>query len=110
VHEERFASPAGPSAAAATAAAQPVVARIDGREHRFTAAPGQTLLDAGLAAGVPLPYSCTLGGCGACKVRLVEGGVAADEPGCLTPAEREAGDVLACISRPASPCRVEVKK
>ena len=27
--------------------------------------PGQTLLDAGLAAGLPMPYSCTVGNCGA---------------------------------------------
>jgi ferredoxin-NADP reductase len=111
VHEERFASPAGPSATTtAGAVAQPVRVALRGASTDLIAAPGQTILEAGLAAGLDMPYSCTLGGCGACKVKLAEGRVVADEPGCLTPAEAEAGYVLACISRPASPCSVKVEK
>jgi ferredoxin-NADP reductase len=109
IHEERFASPASPRQSA-TATAQAVVARISGRDYPYYTSPGQTLLEAGLAAGVPMPYSCTLGGCGACKVKINEGGALADEPGCLTPAEQAQGYVLACISRPTSPCKIEVHK
>ncbi len=63
-----------------------------------TAKPGQTILQAGLEAGVDLPYSCTMGGCGACRVKTTRGAVVASEPNCLTEQERDAGYVLACCS------------
>jgi ferredoxin-NADP reductase len=72
-------------------------------------APGRTLLEAGLSAGATLPFSCTMGGCAACKVKLTSGEVRMEEPNCLTPAEREAGYVLTCVSRPLGPCTVEVE-
>jgi len=66
--------------------------------RRVTARAGQTLLQAGLEAGIDLPSSCTMGGCGACKVRKLEGRVVMSEPNCLSEAEREAGYVLACCA------------
>lgn len=69
--------------------------------------PGQTLLEAGLAAGVAMPFSCTMGGCGACRVRLV-GEVVHDEPNGLSPEERAAGYTFACVARPVGPCAVEI--
>jgi ferredoxin-NADP reductase len=66
--------------------------------RRVTARAGQTLLQAGLEAGIDLPSSCTMGGCGACKVRKLEGSVVMSEPNCLSEAEREAGYVLACCA------------
>jgi ring-1,2-phenylacetyl-CoA epoxidase subunit PaaE len=60
--------------------------------------PGQTLLAAGLEAGVALPSSCTMGGCGACKVRKSSGAVVMSEPNCLSDCERDSGWVLACCS------------
>lgn len=70
--------------------------------------PGETLLEATLAAGLPMPFSCTLGGCGACKVALRAGNVDMEEPNCLTPAERAAGHVLTCVGRPLGPVTIEV--
>ncbi|GAB3261221.1 2Fe-2S iron-sulfur cluster-binding protein [Kineosporia babensis] len=67
-----------------------------------TVEPGQTLLDAGLAAGLPMPYSCTIGNCGDCRVRLISGQVALAEPNCLTEAEKADGYVLTCVGRPLS--------
>jgi ring-1,2-phenylacetyl-CoA epoxidase subunit PaaE len=66
--------------------------------RRVTARAGQTLLQAGLEAGIDLPSSCTMGGCGACKVRKLQGSVVMIEPNCLSEAEREAGYVLACCA------------
>jgi ring-1,2-phenylacetyl-CoA epoxidase subunit PaaE len=63
-----------------------------------TAKAGQTILQAGLDAGLDLPYSCTMGGCGACKVKKTSGSVVASEPNCLTDRERDEGYVLACCS------------
>jgi ferredoxin-NADP reductase len=66
--------------------------------RRVTARPGQTILQAGLEAGIDLPSSCTMGGCGACKVRITSGKVVMSEPNCLGDHEREAGYLLACCS------------
>ena len=63
---------------------------------------GQTLLQAGLEAGVALPFSCTMGGCGACKLLKREGTLVMSEPNCLSDSEREAGYVLACCAYAAS--------
>ncbi|GLY04059.1 2Fe-2S iron-sulfur cluster-binding protein [Actinoplanes sp. NBRC 101535] len=70
--------------------------------------PGTTLLDAGLAAGVTMPYSCTVGNCGECLVKLRSGTVVTSEPNCLTPRQREAGLVPSCVTRPTSPVTVDV--
>ena len=85
-----------------------VTLRLRAGERRVVVPPGKTLLEAALDDGAPVAYSCTVGGCGACRVRLVEGRVSMDEPNCLSPAERAEGYVLACVSRPASACVVEV--
>jgi ferredoxin len=71
-------------------------------------APGQTLLDAGLGAKIAMPFSCTLGGCGACKVKVPVGEVAMLEPNCLSADERAQGYVLACVSHAVTPCEIEV--
>ncbi len=64
--------------------------------------PGQSILDAGLAAGVDLLFSCTVGGCGACMLQVLEGEVVYDEPEtiCLLDDEIERGACLACVGRP----------
>jgi ferredoxin-NADP reductase len=62
-----------------------------------TAPAGATILEAAEKAGIVLPSSCRMGGCGACKVK-VEGRVVSAEPNCLTPAERADGYALACCS------------
>lgn len=62
----------------------------------------RTLLDAARDAGLPLPYSCAMGGCGACRQTVLEGRAAMPEPNALGSEEREAGAVLACIACPRS--------
>ena len=104
VREERFFAPSRPTAATT---AQALTIRRGGVTTRAIVRPGDTLLDAALAAGVPLKLSCAMGGCGACAVTLVDGEVTMDEPNCLTAAERATGKVLACVARPVSPCTVE---
>jgi len=72
-----------------------------------TVAPGQSLLEAGLAAGLPLSYSCQVGGCGHCRVKIAEGEVVSDEPNCLSPGEFRQGYRLACLSYPCDETRVD---
>jgi ferredoxin len=63
-----------------------------------TTEPGETLLEAGLRAGIEMPYSCQVGGCGHCKVKVLSGTTISNEPNCLSDQEREQGYRLACQS------------
>ncbi len=108
IREESFGRPEARREAHGASTPQALVFRQRGREVRVVATPGETLLEAGTRAGLDMPFSCAMGGCGACKVRLVEGTVAMDEPNCLRPTEAAAGHVLACVAQATSPCRVEV--
>lgn len=111
IFEERFRSPMDAPAARAALPTEPVTMRVraGGRDTIAPVAPGQTLLEAGLAAGVAMPFSCAMGGCAACKCKLTEGEVVMDEPNCLTERERDEGFVLACSTRPLGPVRLEVR-
>jgi len=72
--------------------------------HQFTVEGRDTLLQAGLRAGLKLNYGCGNGTCGMCKVRVIAGEVArtmaTDCP--VTEAERAQGVVLACAHTAAS--------
>ncbi|WP_348775172.1 2Fe-2S iron-sulfur cluster binding domain-containing protein [Solwaraspora sp. WMMD791] len=70
--------------------------------------PGQTLLDAGLAAGLPMPYSCMVGNCGECVVKLLAGQVTQDGPDCRTPRQKADGYVLTCGGRPTSTVTIDI--
>jgi ferredoxin-NADP reductase/predicted pyridoxine 5'-phosphate oxidase superfamily flavin-nucleotide-binding protein len=70
--------------------------------------PGQTLLDAGLTAGLPMPYSCTVGNCGDCMVKLRGGEVAMSGPNCLTPQQKADGYVLTCVGYPLSKLTLDI--
>lgn len=113
---ERFAIGPRPQVSRSPAAAavaprggpRPISIRVKGRTHHAIASPGATVLEVGLAAGADMPFSCGVGGCGACRVKVIAGDVEIDEPNCLSDAERAAGYVLACVGRPCGPCSVEV--
>jgi ferredoxin-NADP reductase len=110
IREERFTQPhlRASSPAPSAQAPQPVEFRIHGTSRSVTVSAGMSMLEAGIAAGLPLRYSCTMGGCGTCRVKLRDGQVAMEEPNCLMPQEREQGQVLACIARPVTPVVVDV--
>jgi len=80
----------------------------------FEVPAGETVLSAALNAGVALAHDCQLGGCGTCRVKLIEGQVTyAEPPFALTPEEESAGYALACQAQALSdlviqPARVEV--
>jgi ferredoxin-NADP reductase len=103
IHEERFTSPTQRKSRVSLTSQR---VSINGRE--VTAAPGQTILEAGLAAGINMPFSCTMGGCGVCRVKHIDGDVEMEEPSCLTAKERQEGYVLACVARANGPSQVQV--
>jgi ring-1,2-phenylacetyl-CoA epoxidase subunit PaaE len=75
---------------------------LDGATHRFPVASGEGIIDAGLRAGLELPFSCKGGMCCTCRAKLVGGTVEMVQNYSLEPWEMEKGFVLACQSRPTS--------
>ncbi|MET4806182.1 2Fe-2S iron-sulfur cluster-binding protein [Limibacillus sp. MBR-115] len=71
----------------------------------------ETVLCAAQRAGVGLAYECSVGGCGSCKVELIEGEVeelSLEAPG-LRARERDKGKRLGCQVIPKSNCKVRFK-
>ena len=78
----------------------------------FACGPGETILRAGLAAGLALPYECASGSCGSCKGRLLDGDVAhiwPDATGLTERDRRKGGRVLCCQALPQGDCTVQVR-
>lgn len=69
----------------------------------FTAAADQTLLLAGLAAGIALPWSCRTGTCRTCISQLLDGQIAyrIEWPG-LSREEKGEGLILPCVAEARS--------
>jgi len=109
IHVERF-TPAGGPAAPRRA---PVIApdakpaaeadiTIDGVTRRIPLAEGETVLEAGLRAGLDLPWSCRGGMCCTCRAKVSEGAVEMATNYSLQPWEMAAAFVLTCQSRPTT--------
>ncbi|MBL8347408.1 MAG: 2Fe-2S iron-sulfur cluster binding domain-containing protein [Rubrivivax sp.] len=77
---------------------------------RIAARPGETLLEAGLRAGLPLPYDCRAGGCGLCACTVLQGRVDAGpfQEAALTPAMRARGQALMCCAVALEDVELEV--
>ena len=79
------------------------IAILDGISRTFPIAPGQSVLEAALAAGIKAPYSCTGGMCCTCRAKLVEGEAPMAVNYSLEQWEIEKGFVLTCQARPSTP-------
>ncbi len=79
---------------------------------QFTCAADQTVLEAGLAAGLFLPYSCRSGVCSTCRGQVVEGRVdfGSVHPAHLSEADRGLGHAMLCQARPQSDLVVKVRE
>lgn len=94
---------------AASTAAVPVRVRVGDAD--VVSGTGETVLLSALRAGWDLPYECASGGCGSCKVVLVDGSVRPlwpDAPGLSDRDRRKGGRVLACQSVPAGDCAIRL--
>lgn len=93
IHRERFyAAPQHTR----TVPTQPHDVQFRASGRTVTQQPGETILEAGLRGGLKLNFSCTVGGCAACKLKVISGAVAVDEPNCLSEQERSEGYILSC--------------
>lgn len=78
-------------------------------ERIIAARTGETLLDAGLRAGLPMPFECRNGGCGVCKATVLHGTVRLNpyQESVLTDAERASGKTLLCCAEALSDVEIE---
>lgn len=80
--------------------------------HRYECSAESTVLQAGLLAGVFLPYSCRSGVCNTCRGRVVAGEIDFGEahPAYLTADDRAAGYAMLCQAKPRSDLVIEVRE
>jgi ring-1,2-phenylacetyl-CoA epoxidase subunit PaaE len=80
-----------------------ITVKFDGRSFDFKLDyNSNNILDAALAQGADLPFSCKGGVCTTCKAKLIEGNVEMEVNYGLEQEEVEAGFVLTCQSHPRS--------
>lgn len=88
----------------------PHTVSVSGSDVAFAVEPTETILDAALRLGLPAPYGCKTGHCGACRAHLNSGRIDyAAEPLALSPAERDAGLVLLCEARARSDVELDMQ-
>lgn len=84
---------------------------ISGSGLRFECARGHTVLQAMMLSGRSgISVGCRGGGCGVCKVRVLEGRYVTGSmsASCVSPEERELGMALACKLIPETDLRLDV--
>jgi CDP-4-dehydro-6-deoxyglucose reductase len=85
---------------------------LEPTQHTFQAAEDQNILEAALAAGLVIPYSCRSGACSTCKGKILSGsfesGVAPSQ--ILSEQELEQGYTLLCQIQPRSDLRIESRE
>jgi ferredoxin len=69
--------------------------------------PGQTILEAGEAAGLDLDFECRSGVCGTCKKRMLAGSVTMDVEAALSPNDKAGNLILLCQAKASRPVTVE---
>ncbi len=65
------------------------------------------MLEAAERIGVEMNYSCRVGNCGECAVRLISGDVKMEVEDALEPADKAAGIILACQAHAITNIAVE---
>ena len=112
-HQESFGAPeagnlpaveSGTSEDPTDAAAQ-LVFQATGISHACSAT--DTVLQAARAAGVAIPYGCSMGVCGSCRIRKLSGEVHMVHNGGISEDEVEEGYILACCSHPRGTVTLE---
>jgi len=97
---------------AAATSASPFQVSIEPSQRTFTVSEGETLLSAGIRAGINLPYGCKDGACGSCKCKKLSGSVVHStyQAKALSDAEAAQGFVLTCCATPTSDVVLESRQ
>lgn len=80
-----------------------------GREYTISVPEDKYILHSAEEAGYELPFSCRNGACTSCAVRILSGRVYQPEAMGLSPALKEKGYALLCVSYPLSDLEVETQ-
>jgi ferredoxin len=83
-----------------------VTIEFEGETHELTVDEDEYILDAGLDAGLDMPFSCRAGNCTTCTGELLDGEVDQSEGTALDKEDREEGYVLLCSAYPRDECHV----
>ena len=78
---------------------------LDDQEHNIVVAPSETILEAGLAHGLDMPYSCQMGVCGTCRGQITNKDKhhkiqSQDKARTLSEEDKQEGYILCCQSKP----------
>ncbi|SOY44377.1 Ferredoxin--NAD(P)(+) reductase CarAd [Cupriavidus taiwanensis] len=85
--------------------------QLEGAAGDFACHADDTVLRAGLRAGLAMPYECNVGSCGTCKFELLQGEIhnlREDAPG-LSARDRAKGRLLGCQARPLGDCTIKLR-
>jgi len=88
------------SASAMTGKGRSAEITLDGTTRTVTMEPGQTLLEAALAADLDAPFACKAGVCSTCRAKVLEGEAEMAVNHALEDYEVRAGYVLSCQCQP----------
>lgn len=77
-----------------------------GQTHQIQVSEEQTVLEAALAQGIELPFSCQAGVCTTCAGRLSQGEVDQSEAMGIAPEVQAKGYALLCVAKPRSDLEV----
>jgi len=85
---------------------------VDPSGHSFEVQEGQSVLEAGLQAGLALPYGCRDGACGSCAGIVLSGDIdyGGPLPPALTEAEAARGRALFCQAHARSDLVLEIRE
>jgi len=75
---------------------------LNGVQYEVPMKADETVIDAGLRAGLDLPFSCKGGMCCTCRAKLTDGSVEMEHNYSLEDWEMKAGFVLTCQARPTT--------
>lgn len=73
-----------------------------GEEHVLSIEKDETILVAGMKAGIDPPFSCQIGACSTCRAKVINGQVKMEDDDALTESEIQQGYILTCTSYPIS--------
>lgn len=85
--------------------------KFAGSEMEVACAADQTILDACIAAGLPMPYNCRSGECGECIAQVREGEteeMPGADPAVFTDLDRADGRILTCMCFPRSDVALDI--
>ena len=76
---------------------------IQETDERFSVNGDESILDASFRAGIKMAHECQFGGCGTCRIKVLDGAIRYEEfPMGLSEEEDAQGYALACQARPLS--------